>query len=87
MREQRDINRDWYPAAGDKPALNTWYPCKRGDDYYKIIRGSRGSYNNDRRTWDTRPTYRVVSMRGADIGFDLTLAMARTMIYTETRRC
>ena len=82
----RDINRDWFPESGDKPALNSWYPCKRGDDYWKIIIGSRGCYDPDHRTCDTRPTYRVVSMRGADIGFDLTLAMARTMLMNGTRR-
>lgn len=68
----------WGP--GDRPALNTWYPCKRKDDYYKIIL-------QQPRTEIYGPLYRVVSMRGADIGFDLTLAMARTMICTETRRC
>ena len=75
----RDINRDWFPNAGDKPAVNTWYPCKHGDDYYKIIL-------QQHRTEMYGPLYRVVSMRGADIGFDLTLAMARTIICTETRR-
>ena len=65
--------------AGDRPALNTWYPCKHRDDYYKIIL-------QQPRTQIYGPMYRVVSMRGADIGFDLTLAMARTMICTETRR-
>ena len=79
MREHRDINRDWYPEAGDKPSLNTWYPCKRQDDYYKIIL-------QQGRTETHAPLYRVVSLRGADIGFGLTLAMARTMICTETRR-
>lgn len=67
----------WEP--GDRPALNTWYPCKRKDDYYKIIL-------QQPRTEMYGPMYRVVSLRGADIGFDLTLAMARTMICTETRR-
>lgn len=69
---------DEWPA-GDKPAVNTWYPCKHGDDYYKIIL-------QQHRTEMYGPLYRVVSMRGADIGFDLTLAMARTIICTETRR-
>ena len=67
----------WQPE--DRPALNTWYPCKREDDYYKIIL-------QQGRTEMYAPLYRVVSLRGADIGFDLTLAMARTMIRTETRR-
>lgn len=67
----------WEP--GDRPALNTWYPCKHQDDYYKIIL-------QQHRTELYAPTYRVVSMRGVDIGFDLTLAMARTLICTETRR-
>ena len=80
-----NINTDWYPAY-DKPALNTWYPCKRGEDYWKIILQSRGSYNDTRKGFDSRPLYRVVSMRGADVGFDLTLSMARVMIMKETRR-
>ena len=67
----------WLP--GDRPALNTWYPCKHEDDYYKIIL-------QQNRTDLYGPMYRVVSMRGADIGFDLTMAMARTMIMTETYR-
>ena len=67
----------WGP--GDRPALNTWYPCKRKDDYYKIIL-------QQHRTEIYGPLYRVVSMRGADIGFDLTLALARNIICTETRR-
>ena len=74
-----NINTDWYPAH-DKPALNTWYPCKRGDDYWKII---LQSHSNERNL----PLYRVVSLRGADVGFDLTLSMARVMIMKETRRC
>lgn len=80
-----NINTDWYPAH-DKPALNTWYPCKRQDDYWKIILQSRGSYNDTRNGRDSKPTYRVVSMRGADVGFNLTLRMARVMIMKETRR-
>ena len=79
----RDINKDWYPEAGDKPALNTWYSCKRGDDYYKIILQHRACEKKGIRL---AATYRVVSMRGADIGFDLTLAMARNIICTETWR-
>ena len=79
----RDINKDWYPEAGDKPAINTWYPCKRGDDYYKIILQHRACEDKGIRL---SATYHVVSMRGADIGFDLTLPMARAMIMTETRR-
>ena len=78
----RDINKDWYPAY-DKPAINTWYPCKRGDDYYKILLQSRGREENGIRL---AATYRVVSMRGADVGFDLTLSMARILIMKETRR-
>ena len=74
-----NINTDWYPAH-DKPALNTWYPLKRGDDYWKII---LQSHSNERNL----TLYRVVSMRGADVGFDLTLSMARVMIMKETRRC
>ena len=76
----RDINKDWFPEQGDRPALNTWYPLKRGDDYWKII---LQSHSNERNT----ALYRVVSMRGADVGFDLTLAMARVLIMKETRRC
>ena len=77
-----DINKDWYPAY-DKPAINTWYPCKRGDDYYKILLQSPSREENGIRL---TATYRVVSMRGADIGFDLTLSMARILIMKETRR-
>ena len=77
-----NINTDWYPAY-DKPAINSWYPCKRGDDYYKIILQSRSRDENGIRL---ESTYRVVSMRGADIGFDLTLSMARVLIMKETRR-
>lgn len=75
----RDINKDWFPEQGDRPALNTWYPLKRGDDYWKII---LQSHSNEHHT----ALYRVVSMRGADVGFDLTLSMARVMIMKETRR-
>ena len=75
----RDLNRDWFPENGDKPSLNTWYPCKRGDDYWKIILQSHS-------TKERTTLYRVVSMRGADVGFDLTLSMARVMIMKETRR-
>lgn len=74
-----NINTDWYPAH-DKPALNTWYPCKRQDDYWKII---LQSHSNERYL----TLYRVVSLRGADVGFDLTLSMARVMIMKQTRRC
>ena len=79
-----DINRDW-DISRDKPAMNSWYPCKRGDDYWKIILqqrcvspvyGSKTSFS----------LYRVVSMRGADIAFDLTLPMARALLMKETRR-
>lgn len=77
-----NINTDWYPAY-DKPAINSWYPCKRGDDYYKIILQSRSREENGIRL---ESTYRVVSMRGADVGFDLTLSMARILIMKETRR-
>ena len=76
-----DVNRDWYP--NDKPALNSWYPCRRGDDYYKIILQAQAHAENGIHM-DT--TYRVVSMRGADIGFDLTLSMARVLIMKETYR-
>ena len=72
-----DVNRDWY--SNDRPALNSWYQCKRGDDYYKIIIQSHS-------TEQFRTLYRVVSMRGADIGFDLTLSMARVLIMKETFR-
>lgn len=75
----RDINRDWFPESGDKPAMNSWYPCKRGDDYWKIILWSRATDTQTAR-------YKVVSMRGADIGFDLTLGMARALLMKETRR-
>ena len=75
----RDINRDWFPEQGDRPSINTWYPCKRHDDYWKII---LQSYSNETHT----ALYKVVSMRGADVGFDLTLSMARVMIMKETRR-
>ena len=78
----RDINKDWFPEH-DRPALNTWYPCKRGDDYWKII-------IQERRISDvpgkSASLYRVVSMRGADIGFSLTLPMARALLMKETRR-
>ena len=79
----RDINKDWFPEH-DRPALNTWYPCKRGDDYYKIILQHRACEEKGIRL---AATYRVVSMRGADVGFYLTLPMARVMIMKETRRC
>ena len=79
----RDINKDWFPEQGDRPALNTWYPCKRLDDYWKIILQEHAHAENGIHM-DT--TYRVVSMRGADVGFDLTLPMARVMIMKETRR-
>lgn len=75
----RNINIDWFPEQGDRPALNTWYSLKRGDDYWKII---LQSHSNEQNT----ALYRVVSMRGADVGFDLTLSMARVMIMKETRR-
>lgn len=75
------IKLEWNPAT-DRPALNTWYPLKRGDDYYKIILQNHGSA----RAGDPAAMYRVVSMRGADVGFDLTLGMARVMIMKETRR-
>ena len=75
----RDINKDWYPEQGDRTALNTWYPCKRQDDYWKII---LQSHSNETHT----ASYKVVSMRGADVGFDLTLSMARVMIMKETWR-
>lgn len=75
----RDINKDWYPEQGDRPSINTWYPCKRRDDYWKIILQSHSNETNT-------ALYRVVSMRGADVGFDLTLSMARIMIMKETRR-
>ena len=75
----KDLNRDWFPEQGDRPSLNTWYPCNRGDDYWKIVLQSHSS--KERTT-----LYRVVSMRGADIGFDLTLGMARVLIMKETRR-
>ena len=77
-----DINRDW-SIKYDKPAINTWYPCKRGDDYYKILLQSRSREENGIRM---AATSRVVSMRGADVGFDLTLSMARILIMKETRR-
>ena len=77
-----DINRDWN-LKYDKPAMNSWYPCKHGDDFYKII-------IQQRRISDipgqSASLYRVVSMRGKDVGFDLTLSMARHLIMTETRR-
>ena len=75
----RDINRDWFPEQGDRPSLNTYYKCKRQDDYWKII---LQSHSNERNT----ALYKVVSMRGADVGFDLTLTMARVMIMKETWR-
>ena len=75
----RDINRDWFPEQGDWPSINTWYPCKRLDDYWKII---LQSHSNETHT----ALYKVVSMRGADVGFDLTFSMARVMIMKETRR-
>lgn len=70
----RDINRDWFPEH-DRPPINSWYPCRLGDDYYKIIRQERGGN-----------LYRVVSMRGADVGFDLTLSMARCLLMSNTRK-
>lgn len=78
----RNINIDWFPEQGDRPSLNTWYPLKRGDDYWKIILQSHGSSQSG----GPAALYRVVSMRGADIGFDLTIGMARVMIMKETRR-
>ena len=75
----RDINKDWFPEQGDRPSINTWYHCKRQDDYWKII---LQSHSNETHT----ALYKVVSMRGADVGFDLTLTMARIMIMKETRR-
>lgn len=70
----RDINRDWFPEH-DRPPINSWYPCRLGDDYYKIIKQERGE-----------GLYRVVSMRGADVGFDLTLSMARSILMNTTRK-
>lgn len=78
MKLQPHYN-EWCPEDGIRPALNTWYPCKNRDDYYKIILWSRATDTQSAR-------YKVVSLRGADIGFDLTIGMARNLIYTETRR-
>ena len=75
----RDINRDWSPEQ-DRPPINSWYPCRQGDDYLKIIR-------QELRTPERPATYRVVSMRGADVGFDLTLSMARCILMSNTRKC
>ena len=71
-------NRDWNPSV-DNPAINSWYPCKHRDDYCKIVLQSRS-------TELMATLYKVVSMRGADIGFDLTLPMARVVIMTNTYR-
>ena len=78
MKLQPHYN-EWCPEDGIIPALNTWYPCKHSDDYYKIIFWSHATDTQSAR-------YKVVSLRGADIGFDLTIGMARNLIYTETRR-
>ena len=77
-----DINKDW-DIQHDKPAMNSWYPCKRGDDYWKIIIQQR---RISQVPGESASLYRVVSMRGADIGFDLTLGMARALLMKETRR-
>ena len=74
----RDINRDWFPEH-DRPPINSWYPCRQGDDYLKIV-------IQERRTPERPTTYRVVSMRGADVGFDLTLSMARCLLMSNTRK-
>ncbi len=70
---------EWCPEDGIRPAINTWYPCKHGDDYWKIIHWSKA---NETKT----ALYKVVSLRAADIGFDLTFGMAANLIYTNTRR-
>ena len=75
----RDFNHDWFPEYGDKPAQNSWYPCKDQDDYWKIILQARA---NDVHT----TLYRIVSMRGADIAYDLSMAQARAKLMEGTRR-
>lgn len=77
-----DVNRDW-SIQYDKPAINSWYPCKHVDDYWKIIIQQR---RISQVPGESASLYRVVSMRGADIGFDLTLGMARALLMKETRR-
>lgn len=72
----RDINRDWFPEY-DRPMINSWYPCRHEDDYLKIIVQDQ---------WNGNRAYRVVSMRGADVGYDLTLSMARCMLMSNTRK-
>ena len=68
---------DWSDEG--KPQINVYYPCKHLDDCYRII-------VQQPRSELYGPLYRIVSMRGADVAFDLTLAMARVMIKTETWR-
>ena len=77
-----DINRDW-SIQHDKPAINSWYPCKHVDDYWKIIIQQRRISHVP---GESASLYRIVSLRGADIGFDLTLGMARALLMKETRR-
>lgn len=80
MKNQSYCN-EWQQGDGTwiLPALNSWYPCKHQDDYLKIILWSPATDTQTAR-------YKVVSMRGADIGFDLTIGMARNLIYTNTHR-
>ena len=59
-----------------KPQLNTWYRCRRRDDWYKILKA--GHYNG-------QVLYNVVSYReGKEKFVGLTLAQARTAIRIET---
>ena len=75
----RNFNTDWFPEFHQKPDRNTWYPCKDQDDYWKIILQANA---NDVHT----TMYRIVSMRGRDIAYDLTLARAREKLMEGTRR-
>lgn len=78
MTNQPHYN-EWHPEDGLYPQLNTWYPCKHQDDYWKIILWTHATDTQSAR-------YNVVSLRGADIGFDLTRGMAVNLIFTNTRR-